>query len=87
LSGALARTLGNMQAAAQLLESGHVVEARTLARCCWENLFWIAALTKQGNDFVKAMELDDAANRMKQANALLSWEDAEGRRARVLRAA
>lgn len=69
----LARTLGHFQAAVQLLESKHVVEARALTRCCWENLFWIAALTKKGDEFVKAMELDDAANRMKRANDLLQW--------------
>jgi hypothetical protein len=34
-----------------------------MARCCYENLFWIAALTKKGDEFVKAMELDDAASR------------------------
>src|SRR5258707_5635714 len=59
----LARTVGNFQAAVLLLDNGHVVEARAMARCCYENLFWIAALTKKGDEFVKAMELDDAANR------------------------
>jgi len=58
----LARTLSNFQAAVQLLGSQHVVEARALTRCCWENLFWIAALSKKGDEFVKTMELDDAAN-------------------------
>ena len=69
----LARTLNTFQATANLLGSGHVVEARTLTRCCWENLFWIAALTRKGDEFVKAMELDDAASRMKRANAMLGW--------------
>jgi Family of unknown function (DUF5677) len=73
----LARTLGTIRAAVQLLENAHVVEARTLTRCCWENLFWIAALTKQGDEFVEAMELDDAANRMKRANALLKWTESQ----------
>lgn len=71
----LARTLSTFQAAANLLGSGHVVEARTLTRCCWENLFWIAALAKKGDEFVKAMELDDAASRMKRANGLLTWTE------------
>ena len=71
----LARTLGHFQAAVQLLESKHVVESRTLTRCCWENLFWIAALAKKGDEFVKAMELDDAANRLKRANSLLRWAE------------
>ena len=73
----LARTIGHFQAAVNLLESKHAVEARTLTRCCWENLFWIAALSKKGDEFVKAMELDDAANRMKRANKLLQWAKAQ----------
>jgi hypothetical protein len=71
----LARTLGHFQAAVQVLGSKHVVESRTLTRCCWENLFWIAALAKKGDEFVKAMELDDAANRLKRASSLLRWAE------------
>ena len=51
----LARTLGTFQAAANLLGSGHVIDSRTLTRSCWENLFWIAALTKKKGEFIKAM--------------------------------
>jgi hypothetical protein len=69
----LARTMSNFQAGILLLDNGHIVEARTMARCCYENLFWIAALAKSGDDFIKAMELDDAASRMKRANGLLEW--------------
>ena len=69
----LARTTGNFQAAVLLLENGHTVEARTMVRCCYENLFWIAALAKKGDAFVRDMELDDAASRMKRANGLLEW--------------
>lgn len=49
----LARTMGNFQAAVLLLENGHTVEARTMARCCYEKLFWIAALAKKGDSFVR----------------------------------
>jgi hypothetical protein len=49
----LARTMGNFQAAVLLLDNGHVVEARAMARCCYENLFWIAALAKKGEEFVR----------------------------------
>src|ERR1700675_2385961 len=48
----LARTMGNFQAAVLLLDNGHVVEARAMGRCCYENLFWIAALAKKGEEFV-----------------------------------
>jgi len=73
----LARTLGHFQAAVLLLNGDHVVEARTLVRCCYENLFWIASLSKKGADFVKAMELDDAASRMKRAGGLLGRSKAQ----------
>jgi hypothetical protein len=69
----LARTMGNFAGAVLLLKDHHVVEARTLARCCYENLFWIAALSKKGDEFIRSMELDDAASRMKRATGLLDW--------------
>lgn len=49
----LARTLGAFGAAAMLIANDHVVEARTLARCAHENLFWVAALAKEGKAFVE----------------------------------
>ncbi|WP_316163436.1 DUF5677 domain-containing protein [Bradyrhizobium sp. SZCCHNRI20481] len=69
----LARTIGNVEGALVLLDSGHVVEARTLVRCCYENFFCAAALVKIGDAFIKTMELDDAASRKKQAKGLLDW--------------
>ncbi len=69
----LARTIGNVEGALVLLDSGHVVEARTLVRCCYENFFCAAALVKTGDAFIKTMELDDAASRKKQAKGLLDW--------------
>lgn len=69
----LARTIGNIEGALVLLDNGHVVEARTLIRCCYENFFCAAALVKTGDAFIKTMELDDAASRKKQAKGLLDW--------------
>lgn len=69
----LARTLSTFEAATMLIENGHIVEARTLARCAHENLFWAAALVKEGKAFVERMELHDAANRMKAAQNMLEW--------------
>jgi hypothetical protein len=69
----LARTMGNFQALVLLLEHNHIVEARTLARCCWENFFWISALAKKGDKFIEEMILDDAASRKKRAKGLLEW--------------
>jgi len=69
----LARTIGNVEGALELLDSGHVVEARTLVRCCYENFFCAAALVKTGDAFIRTMELDDAASRKKQAKGMLDW--------------
>ena len=69
----LARTLSTFEAATMLIDNGHVVEARTLARCSHENLFWAAALVKEGEAFVERMELHDAANRLKAAQNMLDW--------------
>jgi hypothetical protein len=69
----LARTVGNFEAALLLLDNGKVVEGRTLVRCCYENFFWAAALAKKGDEFVKQMELDDAASCKRRAKGLLEW--------------
>jgi hypothetical protein len=75
----LARTLGNANAAILLVKHGSTVEARTLVRCCYENLFWIAALAKQGRDFIVQVGLDDKTNRIKRGKALLDWSAGEER--------
>jgi hypothetical protein len=61
----LSRSLTNFRAAMLLLNDRHVhvVEARVLARCIYENLIWIGALRERGMVFVKEMLDDDAANR------------------------
>jgi hypothetical protein len=69
----LARTVGNIDGAILLLDAGHVIEARTLIRCAYENFFCAAAIVKTGDNFIKTMELDDAASRRKQAKRLLDW--------------
>ena len=35
----LARTLSNLKAALALVEGGFIVEAKTIARCCFENSY------------------------------------------------
>jgi hypothetical protein len=45
----LCRTLSNMNGATLVVESGLIVEARTLTRCCFENLLWIAELADKGD--------------------------------------
>jgi hypothetical protein len=43
------------------------MEARTLARCCFENFFWSTALAKHQHEFVRQMEPDHAASRKRRA--------------------
>lgn len=45
----LARTASNLRAALILLDAKQIVEARTIARCCLENLYWIVGLAEDGD--------------------------------------
>ncbi|MCW2282595.1 hypothetical protein M2323_000356 [Rhodoblastus acidophilus] len=69
----LARTINNFQAGILLVNNDFVVEARTMVRCCYENFFWIASLSKMGNSFIDKMNLDDAAHRITHAKSLIEW--------------
>ena len=44
----LSRTLSNLKGVAILTERGLAVEARTLARCCYENLFMVGNACLEG---------------------------------------
>jgi hypothetical protein len=54
----LCRTAHHFAAVRLLLTNKFVVEARTLARCCYENLFWIGGLTTKGPAFIEQMGAD-----------------------------
>jgi hypothetical protein len=60
------------------LEKDFVVEARTLVRCCYENLFWIASLNADGPRLIEQMIMADATHRIKRGNALLEWARTSG---------
>ena len=51
----LARTYMNLKGVIAVAKEGLVVEARTLARSCFENLFFVPNLIEKGDEFVKAM--------------------------------
>jgi hypothetical protein len=71
----VARTISNLKGALGMIEAGQIIEARTLARCCWENLFWAAALTKKGDKFVRQVVSDDAFSRVKRGRRLMNWSN------------
>lgn len=66
----LARTYSNLKGIILLIEARRVVEARVLARCCFENAFWVAALVKDG-EFVRAMLHDEIKHRTKRGEFIL----------------
>jgi hypothetical protein len=67
----LIRTLSNLQGTVHLLSADRVVEARTIARCCFENLFYIAALREDGEQFVREMAKDHEASRKARGEFLM----------------
>ncbi len=73
----LCRTVGNFKGVGALTKEGLVVEARTLTRSCYENLYCMAALIEQGDDFVKAMHQDQMRSFRSQGEFLLEGIDSE----------
>jgi hypothetical protein len=51
----LARTYMNLKGVIAVAKEGLVVEARTLTRACFENLFFVPNLIEKGDEFVTAM--------------------------------
>jgi hypothetical protein len=67
----LTRTLSNFRGGIILLRARRLVEARIMARCCFENLFSAAALGQDGPGFISLLEADDGASRKARAQFLL----------------
>ena len=70
----LARTASNLKAALILLDSGQIVEARTITRCCLENLYWVVGLAEDGDKFVKQMRDDELSHRRALGQAIFAGE-------------
>jgi hypothetical protein len=73
----LCRTIGNFKGVIALTKERLVVEARTLTRSCYENLYCMAALIEQGDEFVKAMHQDQMRSFRSQGEFLLEGIDPE----------
>ncbi len=73
----LCRTVGNFKGVVALTREGLVVEARTLTRSCYENLYCMAALIEQGDDFVKTLHHDQLRSFRSQGEFLLEGIDSE----------
>jgi hypothetical protein len=59
----LCRSISNFHATILLAQQSHVMEARALVRCLYENLLWMGALSECGPAFVLDMVADEAFNR------------------------
>ena len=71
----LCRTVGNFKGVLALAKERLVVEARTLTRSCYENLYCMGALIEQGDAFVKAMHHDQVRSFRTQGEFLLEGVD------------
>jgi hypothetical protein len=67
----MSRSLSNFRGVFLLVESGLIVEARALVRCCFENTFWLAGLLADGDAFVKQMRQDEMRSRKARGELVL----------------
>jgi hypothetical protein len=68
----LARTSSNLKAAITLAESDFIVEAKVIARCCFENSYWVGALLKEGDKFRSSMVRHEMKHKRMRAQTLFS---------------
>lgn len=67
----LCRSFGNLKGVIALAREGLVVEARTLARSCWENSFLVAGLIEKGETFVQEMYDDEMKSLLSRGEFVL----------------
>lgn len=67
----LIRTISHLRGILVLARSDLAVEARMLARSCFENLFYVAALREKGAKFVIDMKRDELASRHARGEFLM----------------
>ena len=67
----LCRTHGNFRGVILTAKEGLIVEERTLARPCYENMFLVAGLVEKGDAFVAAMYDHEARSVRSRAEFLL----------------
>lgn len=68
----LIRTVSNLKGAMILLQKWRIVEARTLARSCLENLYWTVGLYEEGDKFVRQMRDDEIKYRKAAGQAIFA---------------
>jgi uncharacterized protein DUF5677 len=68
----LARTLSNLTAAIALTEGDFIVESKVIARCCFENMYWVGALLKEGDKFRASMVQHEMKHKRMRAQTIFS---------------
>jgi len=68
----LVRTVSNFQGSIILCERGLIVEARTLARSCFESAACLTAIAKHGETAIERMVENTIKGKKKRANAIKS---------------
>jgi Family of unknown function (DUF5677) len=68
----LARTLSDLKAAIALTEGAFIVEAKVIARCCFENSYWVGALVKEGDKFRASMVQHEMKHKRMRAQTIFS---------------
>jgi hypothetical protein len=81
----LCRSFRNLKGVIALASEGLVVEARTLARSCYENSFLVAGLIEKGESFVEEM-YDDDVKSMRSRGEFVLEDGVEHDMAKQLRA-
>jgi transposase-like protein len=71
----LMRTLSNFQGTILMAERGMVVEAGTLARCCFENAVFVGALRNEGDKFLAEVQMTDRYSAKTMARWLVQVPD------------
>jgi hypothetical protein len=71
----LSRTYLNLKGVIAVAQGGLVVEARTLARSCFENLFFVPSLIEKGDEFVTSMYDHDRRSFQAQGEFILESLD------------
>jgi hypothetical protein len=69
----MCRTANQFAAFRLLMENSFIVEARTMTRCCYENLFWLGGLKEKGVEFLKQMEAAHTQSSRALGSDLLKW--------------
>jgi hypothetical protein len=74
----MCRSVNQFAALRLLVENGFIVEARTMIRCCYENLFWLGGIKEKGLEFLKQMEAAHIQSSRALGNDLLKWWKSQG---------